>query len=55
MKKYILSKTPKTHCLRCLKPVYMLAPEDVSSPAFYICFDCEFVGQIGVGEIEKEK
>jgi predicted RNA-binding Zn-ribbon protein involved in translation (DUF1610 family) len=50
--KYVLQKTEKSFCPGCGKPVYLLCQDDVKfHPAFYICFDCTFVGQVGIGKV----
>ncbi|WP_157052520.1 hypothetical protein [Ornithinibacillus contaminans] len=51
MEKYIIQNTEKSFCPKCNKTVQIMFSEKPKSPAFYICFDCKFVGQIGVGEI----
>jgi hypothetical protein len=27
----------------------------IDGPIFYICFDCKFVGQAGVGQVKEEE
>ncbi len=49
---YILNKTEKSHCPECNQQLYMLANENLTKVAFYICFNCKFVGQIGVGVVK---
>ena len=58
-----LVKTESSFCPSCQKNVWLLysdsffgnsIPPDSKSDAFYICFSCEFVGQIGVGKVEVE-
>lgn len=55
--RYIIQDVTKSHCPNCNKTVKLLCLNDASemhnSPAFYICFDCNFVGEIGVGRVEQ--
>lgn len=46
-------KQKKTYCPTCGKEVYILADdESQNSPKFLICFDCKFIGHIGIGEVQ---
>ena len=55
--KYVIQKTTGSYCYYCDELVHLLIEEMPSSavrmPMFYICFDCEKVFQIGVGEVER--
>jgi len=52
MTKYVLQKAEGSYCPKCHKIPYLLVNEDVKPDiAFYICFDCKFIGQVGVGEV----
>ena len=58
MKKYVIEEVQSTRCPRCNDNVKILMEDSISSrtlPAFYICFPCEYVGQIGVGEVRKNQ
>jgi len=50
---YGLYLAKKTYCPTCGKEAWLLAPKNIDPihEAFYICFTCEFVGQIGVGPL----
>jgi hypothetical protein len=48
MQKYHLTPTGNSRCPQCDKYVALLAT-DGNDPAFYICFSCKFVRQVGVG------
>lgn len=44
----------KSHCPHCYELVGLLMDEDrPKKPAFYICFKCEQVFQVGVGSVRK--
>lgn len=43
---YALRKQKISHCPKCRKDVYLLSRCVSDSPAFYICFDCKWVGLI---------
>lgn len=54
MTKYTLRKVPRVTCPECEKHAWWLAPEDlamVALPSFFICFECKFIGHVGVGRI----
>lgn len=51
IQKYELLNTEKSCCPWCNKPVDLLRNNDTTSPAFFICFPCRFVAQVGVGPI----
>ena len=52
---YVLQKADSSFCLECHSPVSLLCHKDFGgdTPAFYICFKCESVGQVGVGPVEQ--
>lgn len=53
MNKYELLKTEKSYCPSCNQSLELLLHnEDTSQPAFYICFPCHYIGQIGVGPVQ---
>jgi len=52
--KYIIQLTNKSYCPRCNQNVHLLihgGVQEVQKPMFYICFKCEKVYEIGVGEV----
>lgn len=51
MNMYELIFTEKSFCPLCNKPVNLLQDRTGTNPKFYICFPCNFVGQIGVGPV----
>jgi hypothetical protein len=55
--KYVMLKAERSHCKTCDKNVYLLCDgglKPTNLPAFYICFDCMFVGECGVGEVQTD-
>lgn len=55
---FILQKTESSFCPRCDTNVYLLCKgeDDVHlGPTFYICFNCKFIGEIGVGAVRMLK
>ena len=55
---YTFSKSDMSFCPHCDKHVYMLAlfglePKGTQLPMFMICFDCKFIGQVGVGIVKQ--
>ncbi len=53
---YKLQISESTRCGNCdNKVIWLLADEEMrkSKPAFYICFVCKFVGEVGKGHVEK--
>ena len=54
---YVFLKTTLSFCPICNKNVYLLTSGRSSKgmPLFYICFDCRFVGEVGVGRVREEK
>lgn len=58
MEKYMIENVQNIRCPKCNCKVKILLEDSMSSgtrPAFYICFKCEFIEQIGVGEVRKNK
>ena len=53
---YIIQETEKTFCKYCGKPVHLLCHWTVRTnvPAFYVCFPCKKIFQVGHGEVGKE-
>lgn len=49
---YTLLQSDMSSCPTCGKHVHLLSHESKYAPAFFICFDCKFVGQVGVGKVE---
>jgi len=46
-------KQEKTFCPKCGKELYLLIDDERrDSPKFNICFDCKFIGHVGVGIVE---
>lgn len=52
---YIFQETESSFCPKCDKNVYLMTNDMApGTPNFYICFDCKWIGQIGVGEVENK-
>jgi hypothetical protein len=56
-KTYVMNTTGQSRCPKCDKPITLLAPvewtwEPGKEPSFYVCFDCKWIGQIGVGPVK---
>jgi ribosomal protein S27AE len=49
--KYIIQPALKSHCPKCGRGTYLLCHKDWSGPAFYICFGCRYVGEVGKGPV----
>ena len=55
---YVLQQATSSSCKYCHGYVFLLIEKDPNeiermyAPAFYICFHCEKVFQVGVGEVE---
>lgn len=53
---YLLTPTEKSHCPKCHRLVWILSnlktPTGFKGPAFYVCFECKYVGHIGVGPVD---
>jgi hypothetical protein len=53
--RYVLQKAGKAYCKYCDESIYLLieeAPFAPGGPVFYICFDCQKIFHVGVGEVE---
>lgn len=50
---YRLIRAQQSTCPDCDRPVFLLSNGTVE-PAFYICFECRFVGRVGVGRVKLE-
>lgn len=52
---YVIQKTEKSFCVNCRSNLHLLCHEDMKKgePAFYICFTCKSVREVGKGEICK--
>jgi predicted RNA-binding Zn-ribbon protein involved in translation (DUF1610 family) len=51
---YIIQIVQSSYCPNCNNLVYLLCHKDGESPSFYICWNCHFVGEIGVGIVTEE-
>lgn len=51
--KYVLQKTEKSYCPVCESLVSLFCPANFSEgpPAYYLCFGCGYIGQVGVGPV----
>jgi len=48
-----VTRAEKVYCHACNSEMYRLSDErGQGSPEFYICFDCKYIGHIGVGQVE---
>lgn len=48
-----VTKLEKSYCPKCNKELYSLRDDErYDSPKFNICFDCKFIGHVGVGIVE---
>lgn len=54
---FIFLKSEMSFCPHCNKNVYLMTSGGNSKgmPSFFICFDCKFIGEIGVGVVKEEK
>jgi len=52
---YVLQKAEKSYCPDCNNNVFLLATQEFlkNDPAFYICFECQRIAEVGVRPIEK--
>jgi len=53
--RYVLQETGGSFCQNCGQKVSLLAPRHPVpgfEPMFYICFLCNWVGEVGVGPVE---
>jgi hypothetical protein len=52
---YELIRMESSFCPHCHKNAMLLCPANIAdmeeNPSFGVCFDCHFIGQIGVGQI----
>lgn len=53
--KYVLHQTEKSFCPDCGSQVHLLISDEDThlKPAFYICFFCQFIGEVGVSPVAK--
>ena len=52
---YVAQRVDKVLCPACneIENIYLLFRDNPNnSDAFYICFHCKYIGQIGVGRVE---
>lgn len=50
---YKAIKQENSYCPKCGKKIYkLLDDERQDSPKFNICFECKFIGHVGVGKVE---
>lgn len=51
---YILQDSDKSFCSECGETVSLLAHKDFKEkkPAFFICFNCKTIGEVGVGRVK---
>jgi hypothetical protein len=50
---YVIQRDEKSFCPKCHKPVDLLCRTDgsIRAPWFYICWGCQFVAEVGKGEV----
>ncbi len=48
---YTIQMSQVTSCPKCGSKTYLLLGKMSNDPAFYICFNCTWVGQLGIGEV----
>lgn len=48
---YEVILTEKSFCPICKEPIHLLIDRIKENPKFYICYPCQFVGQVGVGAV----
>jgi len=54
---YALAPTTKSYCPECHKTVHLLCLDNgtpTDKPAFFICFGCTWVGEVGKGPVVRE-
>lgn len=52
---YVIQRTQSSYCPNCSDLVYLLTDKDGKQvPAFYICWKCQSIAEIGKGPIKKE-
>jgi len=47
---YTITKTPLSRCSKCYCNVYILSNDEQIEPSFFICFTCNKIWEVGVGE-----
>lgn len=47
--RYVLQLAEKSHCKDCGSVVSLLIKYDGNGPAFYVCWQCKTVAQVGKG------
>lgn len=55
---YVIQQTEKSNCHVCGKPLYLMSNWNMQKdnpPAFYICFDCKSIREVGVGIVRPLK
>lgn len=53
---WVIQNAPKTKCKECLNPVDLLCRNGMKlTPAFYICWFCRSIAQVGYGPIKDER
>lgn len=50
---YIINEAKKVKCPNCGESMYFLSTEDVRTTAFYICWECKEVRQLGHGKVKE--
>lgn len=59
IKEYVSEKMEKAACPMCENKVFWLRPhvEEMTDEdaTFFICYGCQFIGQIGVNEVQEAK
>ena len=51
---YVIQPTDKSFCMKCGNPLHLLCDKDLrDKPAFYICFNCKQVTEVGKGVISE--
>jgi hypothetical protein len=53
--RYLIFKTESSFCPECNENAYLLTSVGNGKPSFYICFNCKFIGEVGVGRVKKEE
>ncbi|MCL4304232.1 MAG: DUF551 domain-containing protein [Anaerolineae bacterium] len=50
---YVLQKTEKSYCPSCNSLASLFCPKSFNGtePAYYLCFGCGYIGQVGVGPV----
>lgn len=50
---YELIATEKSFCPSCNNNLELLRLDDPTKPQFFICFNCKFIGEVGVGPVNR--